>query len=267
MISKFANAIILFILVFALTTLLSTNSSAQTGAISLDHTVGRLGLSDSLACGQPIEFFLRTTNNTGVVIDGYAIAHQVYSPDNAMWSPIVLDTIPPGWKGLLDLIFGFGEFSVSGSGSDTVCWTAWTLFSPGLLDGFDSVTHTISTQLNCSEEGKTICLDSVTDGLGGCDWLWGSTAGLVVPLWSGPHCFTIINCCSGIRGDLNYDGSSANILDLSFMVDFIFRGSNDPGDCIVSRDINGDGKGPNILDLSFLVDFIFRGGPPPEACP
>jgi hypothetical protein len=32
-------------------------------------------------------------------------------------------------------------------------------------------------------------------------------------------------------------------------------------------DINGDGNPGNILDLTYLVDYIFRGGPPPPACP
>jgi hypothetical protein len=31
----------------------------------------------------------------------------------------------------------------------------------------------------------------------------------------------------------------------------------------ICGDIDGDGKGPNISDLTYLVDFLFRGGPPP----
>ena len=262
MISKFANAIILFILVFALTTLLSTNSSAQTGAISLDHTVGQLANTDSIACGQPIEFYLRATNNTAYSVGGVDCLFDVNSPDGATWSPIYLDTLPLGWRTMFDGWFDIRYYGVTGSGADTVRFFAASIFGSGLSVGFDSVSWIISTQVNCTEQGKTICIDSVTKART-FYWLWTSGA----PTWDGPHCFTIINCCSGLRGDLNYDGKSANTLDLSFMVDYIFRGSNKPGDCIESRDINGDGSGPNILDLSFLVDYMFRGGPPPGPCP
>ncbi len=74
-------------------------------------------------------------------------------------------------------------------------------------------------------------------------------------------------CCFGSRGDINGDGNDLNILDLTFTVDFIFRGSNDPGDCPEEADFNSDGDGPNILDLTFAVDFIFRGGPAAGSCP
>lgn len=73
-------------------------------------------------------------------------------------------------------------------------------------------------------------------------------------------------CCVGNRGDLNGDGGDANILDLTFLVDYIFRGSGNPGTCPEESDVNGDGDVANILDLTYLVDRIFRGGPPPGPC-
>ncbi|MEE8149220.1 MAG: hypothetical protein V3T75_02090, partial [candidate division Zixibacteria bacterium] len=57
------------------------------------------------------------------------------------------------------------------------------------------------------------------------------------------------------------------ILDLTFTVDFIFRGSGDPGDCPEEADFNSDGEGPNVLDLTFAVDRIFRGGSAAGPCP
>ncbi|MEE8405254.1 MAG: SBBP repeat-containing protein [candidate division Zixibacteria bacterium] len=74
------------------------------------------------------------------------------------------------------------------------------------------------------------------------------------------------SCCVGNRGDLNGDGDNANILDLTFLVDYIFRGSGVPGSCPEESDVNGDGDSANILDLTYLVDFIFRGGPAPGPC-
>ena len=74
-------------------------------------------------------------------------------------------------------------------------------------------------------------------------------------------------CCTGNRGDVNGDGDDANIIDLTTIVDFIFRGSGDPGPCPGESDFNGDDNPlPNILDLTLMVDFIFRGGAAPEEC-
>ncbi len=65
-------------------------------------------------------------------------------------------------------------------------------------------------------------------------------------------------------GDVNCDGGVANILDLTYYVDFIFRGG--PAPDIVGGDVNANGA-RNILDLTYLVDRIFRGGPPPPPPP
>jgi hypothetical protein len=61
-------------------------------------------------------------------------------------------------------------------------------------------------------------------------------------------------------GDLNNDGTSGNILDLNFLVNYIFRGGVAPNP-LCTGDLNCDGTCSNILDLNALVNFIFRGGP------
>ncbi len=68
---------------------------------------------------------------------------------------------------------------------------------------------------------------------------------------------------SFIKGDANLDGD-ISILDLTYLVDFIFRGGPAP-DPFLAGDANCDDD-TNILDLTYLVDFIFRGGPIPD-CP
>lgn len=75
----------------------------------------------------------------------------------------------------------------------------------------------------------------------------------------------LVTCCLKIRGDLNNDGTDANILDLNFAVNRIFRGGPLPV-CLREGDVNSDGTSTNILDLNFLVNRIFRGGPPPGIC-
>ena len=72
-------------------------------------------------------------------------------------------------------------------------------------------------------------------------------------------------CCQGVRGNVNNDGSDANILDLTFLVDYIFRGDVFPS-CFEEADLNVD-CAVNLLDLVFQVDYGFRGGAPPGPCP
>ncbi|MGH8015637.1 MAG: choice-of-anchor B family protein, partial [Candidatus Zixiibacteriota bacterium] len=72
-------------------------------------------------------------------------------------------------------------------------------------------------------------------------------------------------CCTGRRGDLNVDGFNANIIDLTFLVDRIYRGGS-ASICPGEADINADSSLEDIVDLTFLVDLIFRSGPPPPNC-
>lgn len=74
-----------------------------------------------------------------------------------------------------------------------------------------------------------------------------------------------VSCCTGIHGDVNGDGDDANILDLTYLVDFIFR-SGLVAACKEEADIDGNGDSANILDLTYLVDFIFRGGSNMPSC-
>lgn len=76
-------------------------------------------------------------------------------------------------------------------------------------------------------------------------------------------------CCIGNRGDANGDGNDANILDLNFIVNYLFRFSGNPGPCPEESNMNGDGAAnPNVLDLNYLVNFIFRfSGTAPGPCP
>ncbi len=72
-------------------------------------------------------------------------------------------------------------------------------------------------------------------------------------------------CCTGITGDINYDGQNNTILDLNFLVNDIFRGGADPV-CPAEGDLDGNGTPSQILDLNVMVSKIFRGGSNPAEC-
>ena len=134
---------------------------------------------------------------------------------------------------------------------------------------YDGTTLTDSTNRKSELGLGTVAISSYGEDYYGELYIWTYFSGAVykiVPDGIPGQC-CINPCCEGIRGDFNGDGSDANILDLTFLVDFIFRGSGFFGSCFEESDINGDGDAANILDLTYLVDWIFRGGPPPPGCP
>lgn len=73
-------------------------------------------------------------------------------------------------------------------------------------------------------------------------------------------------CCTGLRGDFNGDGDNAKVLDMTYLIDDIFRGGP-ASSCPEEADINNDGQISTILDLTFIIDVIFRGGSAPDSCP
>jgi len=73
-------------------------------------------------------------------------------------------------------------------------------------------------------------------------------------------------CTDDRRGDMNLSGSDADIVDLNFLVNYIFRNGPAPA-CFEESDVNSDATPHNTLDLGFLVNRIFRNGPAPGPCP
>ncbi|HEX2897883.1 MAG TPA: hypothetical protein VHP63_07540 [candidate division Zixibacteria bacterium] len=63
-----------------------------------------------------------------------------------------------------------------------------------------------------------------------------------------------------ICGDLNGDSAQANVLDLNFQVNRIFRNGPLPF-YPEAADVNCDGANGNILDLNAIINRIFRNGP------
>lgn len=74
-----------------------------------------------------------------------------------------------------------------------------------------------------------------------------------------------VGCCVGIRGNVNGDATNGNVADLTFLVNYLFKGGAVPP-CIEEANINGTSP-VNVADLTYLVNFLFKGGPAPLACP
>jgi hypothetical protein len=60
-------------------------------------------------------------------------------------------------------------------------------------------------------------------------------------------------------------GAPINVADLTYLVDYLFRGGP-PTPRYEEGNVDGN-NGTNIADLTYLVDYLFRGGPPPPTCP
>ncbi len=73
----------------------------------------------------------------------------------------------------------------------------------------------------------------------------------------------LVSSTGVLCGDVDVDGGH-NVVDLTYMVDYLFKGGPAPLPSTCCGDY--DGSGPPLLDvadLSYCVDYLFRGGPPP----
>jgi hypothetical protein len=81
-------------------------------------------------------------------------------------------------------------------------------------------------------------------------------------------------CCNGdgIRGnvdDLSGPGGEIDVADLSYLVNYLFKGGPVPP-CIDEGNVDGiEGPGGpiDVADLSYIVDYLFKGGSAPPPCP
>ena len=141
------------------------------------------------------------------------------------------------------------------------------LLSPiGLPVGFDADVFTITTRNLTS--GDQVCLDSIRyeNHLG---WYWNlaDSPGIDYPTWGGPYCWEVVNCCEGVRGNVDFDpDNEITISDLVYLVSYMFSSGPEPF-CMEEADIDGSGGTPDIEDLVYLVTYMFSDGPDPAACP
>ncbi len=79
---------------------------------------------------------------------------------------------------------------------------------------------------------------------------------------SGVYTFEVIGP-PYICGDVSNNGVFQSILELNYLVNFIFRGGAAPTD-LRAADLDGNAGFQSILELNYLVNFIFRFGPHPQ---
>jgi uncharacterized delta-60 repeat protein len=66
-------------------------------------------------------------------------------------------------------------------------------------------------------------------------------------------------------GDINGDQQGPNVADLTYLVDYLFRGGTPPP-VMEAANVDSD-NGINVADLTYLVDYLFRGGAVPMCAP
>ena len=67
-----------------------------------------------------------------------------------------------------------------------------------------------------------------------------------------------------IHGDVNNDGV-IDVLDLTLEINISFRGGHAVLD-VRTADVNCDGIRGNILDVTYLINHVYKGGPAPMIC-
>ena len=103
-----------------------------------------------------------------------------------------------------------------------------------------------------------ICVDSISIS-GSQEWLFEDPDFA----FNGPYCWTIYNCSQSVCGDAD-NGGSWNILDATFLINYLYRnGPLPPCYCVGNADGN---TLINILDIGFIINFLFMGGPIPSGC-
>jgi hypothetical protein len=227
------------VIVFALVVVAPQTANAHD--ISLDQVIGQAGI-DSIASEREVQFVIRLTNSTGTNINGLSNGFRLYSYQLINWQPITADTISLGWDNWFTFISGILYRSANGSNADTVAFYGSDAGEAGIPTTFDGQVWRIHTAFPASAVGAEVCLDSCYYPPGGT-WLWATDAGNteIVPTWSGPHCFTIVdvpNVPPGITN--NPDSIIGNHCDvLSYQFEAI---DPDSGDTVTWELIDGPGS-------------------------
>ncbi|MCK4460314.1 MAG: hypothetical protein KAW46_00835, partial [candidate division Zixibacteria bacterium] len=177
-------------------------SSTASGAIvcDVDNVVG-LYATDTIGIGMPVTFNIRLTN-VGIdnKVKGAMNGFQVYSPDGADWTITdygpTTDTEMETYGIVWDLVYAVNEFSVTGSGADTLGFGGSVVTGAGIPDLYDDVVYwiTVDPGTDLDDDGKTLCFDSSYFPPSGV-WMWayGAPGSFPPDFGTVPYCYTLYN--------------------------------------------------------------------------
>jgi hypothetical protein len=245
---------------------------ACTGTITLDHVDG-LHNTDTILTGIPVTFHFRLrTHQSGEHLGRFNHSIRLYSPDGAEWMSAGIDSAAIDWWSQFsgtDPGFTITQPAEPGAPGDTLQISGGDKFGPGLSEAFDEIAFTVTTLIDHTEAGKTLCLDSSS-----VDWLWHWTSFLpnsFEPFWEGPYCFTIkaSTCCVGSTGNIDGDtGELVDIGDLTALITYLYIPPNPEPICMAEANIDGDAEGLiDIGDLTALISYLYiPPNPEPADC-
>jgi hypothetical protein len=131
--------------------------------------------------------------------------------------------------------------------------------TPGQDDHFSRMVYVGNTNLSAEDTLYVyIALISLRDGT--IDDLRDNV--IRAREWTEIYTDFYYDCCSSPQhaGDVNYD-NTVNMLDVLFLVDYLYKGGPDPV-CYDRGDVDND-TSVNMLDILYLISSLYKGGPEP----
>jgi len=168
-------------------------SFAADNSVVLDVSEGLTGIDTINAGTVTYDFIFNSSINDTIAASTNGI--KIYSPDGATWSYNFYDWYPPNnWDIIFDGLTYVSTFSADGVAEDTIAFSGLAISSIGLMPDFSGIAFQISLNTNVLDTGKTICIDSTWYPSNNF-WTWvDANSNNVVPIWSGPYCYTISGC-------------------------------------------------------------------------
>lgn len=251
---------------------------ANSQSISLESVDGLIE-PNILPVDQQITFYIRVTNDTPDAQLAMTNGFSISSPDGAVWTTTIPDTLSFGWTfptfpPFFDIYVIF-PVNVDGLLIDTVGFGGLQQsYGTGLPAGFDEVAFKITIgPIDASSHGKTIVLDSTWFPTIGT-WKWNPAG---PPAWDGPHTYIVDACAGSTSGpDTDNDGILDVCDECPLDPDNDIDGDGICGDVDncpdvynpLQEDIDGDGSG-DVCDACTDTDGDSFGdtGYPDNTCP